>query len=49
VCRENRIDFVRLSDGKVVLESEIHGEVKDVKIRDDEKVVELSVKSAETI
>lgn len=45
VCRKNRIDFVRLPDGKIVLESEIHGEVKDMKIRDDEKVVELSVKA----
>lgn len=45
VCRQNRIDFVRLSDGKVVLETEIHGEIKDMKIYDDEKMVELSIKS----
>lgn len=45
ICRQNRIDFVRLPDGKVVLESEIHGEIKDMKIYDDEKIVELSIKS----
>ena len=27
--RQNRIEFVRLPDGKVVLESEIHGEIKN--------------------
>lgn len=45
VCRQNQIDFVRLPDGKVILESEIHGEIKDMKIHDDEKIVELSVKA----
>ena len=35
--------FVRLPDGKVVLESEIHGEIRDMKIHDDEKMVELSI------
>lgn len=45
VCRPNRIDFVRLPDGKVVLASEIHGEIKDMKIYNDEKMVELSIKT----
>lgn len=45
VCRPNRIDFVRLPDGKVVLASEIHGEIKDMKIYDDEKMVALSMKT----
>lgn len=45
VCRQNRIDFVRLPDGKVVLESEIHGEIKDMKIYDNEKMFELSIKA----
>lgn len=44
VCRPNQIIFVRLPDGKVVLESEIHGEIKDMKIYEDEKVIELSIK-----
>ena len=43
-CRKNQIDFVRLPDGKLVLESEIHGEIKNLKIYDDEKMVELSIK-----
>ncbi len=45
VCRQNQIDFVRLPDGKVVLESEIHGEIKDLRIYDDEKILELSIKA----
>lgn len=45
VCRPNRIDFVRLPDGKVVLASEIHDEIKDMKIYNDEKMVELSIKT----
>lgn len=44
-CRQNQIDFVRLPDGKVVLESEIHGEIRDMKIHDDEKRVELSIRT----
>lgn len=42
---EYQIDFVRLPDGKVVPAPEIHGEVRDLKIRDNEQVVELSVKA----
>lgn len=45
VCRQNQIDFIRLPDGKAVLEAKIHGEIKDMKIYDDEKMIELSIKA----
>lgn len=44
VCRHNRIDFIRLPDGKAVLESEIYGEIKNMTVYDDEKTMELSIK-----
>lgn len=44
VCRQNQIDFVRLSDGRVVLESEMHVGMKALRICDNEKRIELSVR-----
>lgn len=45
VCRQDRIVFVRLPDGKVVLESVLHDEIKNMDIYDDEKMLELSIKA----
>lgn len=45
VCRQNRIDFVRIPDGKIVLQSEIHGEITNMKISADEKVLELCIRA----
>lgn len=44
VCRQNQIDFIRLPDGNVVLESEMHDRLNDLKICDDEKIIELTFK-----
>ncbi|MBO5144990.1 MAG: WD40 repeat domain-containing protein [Lachnospiraceae bacterium] len=44
ICRQNRIDFIQIPDGRVVLESEMHGELKELKVYDNEKKLELSIK-----
>lgn len=46
VCRPKEIVFVRLPDGKIMLESDMHGDLNGLKICDDEQKLELALKDA---
>ncbi len=44
VCRQNGIDFVQIPDGKIVLESRIHGTMKELKIDSQEETMQILMK-----
>ncbi len=43
ICRQSQIEFVRIPDGKIILESQMHGKMKKLKIDDEEKKMRLVV------